>query len=97
MIRTLQDEALIVFLSDTHIGGDEGHDIFESPEARTPSRKCVPREICEQWGRGAPRSKSRLRCLVAAPLEQWREGQWVNLRITDSGGLLRARDGGDGA
>jgi UDP-2,3-diacylglucosamine pyrophosphatase LpxH len=35
MIRTLQDDALIVFLSDTHIGGDEGHDIFESPEELT--------------------------------------------------------------
>jgi UDP-2,3-diacylglucosamine pyrophosphatase LpxH len=35
MIGTLQDDALIVFLSDTHIGGDEGHDIFESPEELT--------------------------------------------------------------
>jgi UDP-2,3-diacylglucosamine pyrophosphatase LpxH len=35
MIRSLQDDALIVFLSDTHIGGDEGHDIFESPEELT--------------------------------------------------------------
>ena len=35
MIRTLQDDALIVFLSDTHIGGDEGHDIFESPNELT--------------------------------------------------------------
>jgi UDP-2,3-diacylglucosamine pyrophosphatase LpxH len=35
MMRTLQDDALIVFLSDTHIGGDEGHDIFESPEELT--------------------------------------------------------------
>jgi UDP-2,3-diacylglucosamine pyrophosphatase LpxH len=35
MIRTLQDDTLIVFLSDTHIGGDEGHDIFESPEELT--------------------------------------------------------------
>ena len=35
MIRTLQVDALIVFLSDTHIGGDEGHDIFESPEELT--------------------------------------------------------------
>jgi hypothetical protein len=35
MIRTLQDDALIVFLSDTHIGGDEGHDIFEAPEELT--------------------------------------------------------------
>src|SRR5918999_605946 len=35
MIRTLQDDTLIVFLSDTHIGGDQGHDIFESPEELT--------------------------------------------------------------
>jgi UDP-2,3-diacylglucosamine pyrophosphatase LpxH len=34
-MRTLQDHTLIVFLSDTHIGGDEGHDIFESPEELT--------------------------------------------------------------
>ena len=31
-IRTLGNGALIVFLSDVHIGGDGGHDIFESPE-----------------------------------------------------------------
>ena len=31
-IRQLQDDTLVVFLSDTHIGGDPGHDIFESPE-----------------------------------------------------------------
>ena len=31
-MRTLRDDTLIVFLSDTHIGGDQGHDIFESPE-----------------------------------------------------------------
>jgi UDP-2,3-diacylglucosamine pyrophosphatase LpxH len=35
MMRTLQDNTLIVFLSDTHIGGDPGHDIFESPEELT--------------------------------------------------------------
>jgi hypothetical protein len=35
MLRTLQDHTLVVFLSDTHIGGDEGHDIFESPEELT--------------------------------------------------------------
>ena len=35
MLRTLRDDTLIVFLSDTHIGGDEGHDIFESPEELT--------------------------------------------------------------
>ena len=31
-IRTLRDDALVVFLSDTHIGGDPGQDYFESPE-----------------------------------------------------------------
>jgi hypothetical protein len=31
MTRTLHDDTLIVFLSDTHIGGDQSHDIFESP------------------------------------------------------------------
>jgi hypothetical protein len=30
--RTLGDDTLIVFVSDCHIGGDEGRDIFESPE-----------------------------------------------------------------
>jgi UDP-2,3-diacylglucosamine pyrophosphatase LpxH len=35
MKRTLRDDTLIVFLSDTHIGGDAGHDIFESPEELT--------------------------------------------------------------
>lgn len=30
--RTLPDDALIVFVSDTHIGGDPGQDYFESPE-----------------------------------------------------------------
>ncbi|HZB10826.1 MAG TPA: hypothetical protein VE525_17110 [Rubrobacter sp.] len=35
MMRTLPDDTLIVFLSDTRIGGDEGHDIFESPEELT--------------------------------------------------------------
>src|ERR671917_1266270 len=34
-MRTLRDDTLIVFLSDTHIGGDPGHDIFESPEELT--------------------------------------------------------------
>lgn len=32
MIRTLTDDTLLVFLSDCHIGGDEGRDIFESPD-----------------------------------------------------------------
>ncbi len=31
-IRVLRADALVVFLSDTHIGGDPGRDIFESPE-----------------------------------------------------------------
>jgi UDP-2,3-diacylglucosamine pyrophosphatase LpxH len=31
VIRKLGDDTLIVFLSDCHIGGDEGRDIFESP------------------------------------------------------------------
>jgi UDP-2,3-diacylglucosamine pyrophosphatase LpxH len=31
-IRTLRDDTLVVFLSDTHIGGDPGLDYFESPE-----------------------------------------------------------------
>lgn len=31
-VRTISDDTLIVFLSDTHIGGDPGSDIFESPE-----------------------------------------------------------------
>ena len=31
-VRVLDDDVLIVFLSDTHIGGDPGSDIFESPE-----------------------------------------------------------------
>jgi len=31
VIRKLRDDTLIVFLSDCHIGGDEGRDIFESP------------------------------------------------------------------
>ncbi|WP_294570049.1 metallophosphoesterase [uncultured Arthrobacter sp.] len=30
--RTLRDGTLVVFVSDTHIGGDEGQDYFESPE-----------------------------------------------------------------
>ena len=33
--RTLRDDTLIVFLSDTHIGGDPGQDYFESPEDLT--------------------------------------------------------------
>jgi UDP-2,3-diacylglucosamine pyrophosphatase LpxH len=32
VIRKLSDDTLIVFLSDCHIGGDEGRDIFESPD-----------------------------------------------------------------
>ena len=32
MIRQLSDDTLIAFLSDCHIGGDEGRVIFESPE-----------------------------------------------------------------
>ena len=31
-VRVLWDDTLVVFLSDTHIGGDPGRDIFESPE-----------------------------------------------------------------
>ena len=31
-VRMLRSDALVVFLSDTHIGGDPGRDIFESPE-----------------------------------------------------------------
>jgi UDP-2,3-diacylglucosamine pyrophosphatase LpxH len=31
-LRRLADDTLIVFLSDSHIGGDGGHDIFESPD-----------------------------------------------------------------
>jgi UDP-2,3-diacylglucosamine pyrophosphatase LpxH len=31
VIRRLTDDTLVVFLSDCHIGGDEGRDIFESP------------------------------------------------------------------
>ncbi|WP_166176828.1 metallophosphoesterase [Rubrobacter tropicus] len=34
-VRTLPSDALVVFLSDTHIGGDPGRDIFESPEELT--------------------------------------------------------------
>jgi UDP-2,3-diacylglucosamine pyrophosphatase LpxH len=30
--RELADDTLVVFLSDCHIGGDEGRDIFESPD-----------------------------------------------------------------
>jgi Calcineurin-like phosphoesterase len=30
--RRLTDDTLVVFLSDCHIGGDEGRDIFESPD-----------------------------------------------------------------
>jgi UDP-2,3-diacylglucosamine pyrophosphatase LpxH len=32
VIRKLTDDTLVVFLSDCHIGGDEGRDIFESPD-----------------------------------------------------------------
>jgi UDP-2,3-diacylglucosamine pyrophosphatase LpxH len=31
-LRLLSDETLVVFLSDSHIGGDGGRDIFESPD-----------------------------------------------------------------
>ena len=31
-VRLLRDDALVVFVSDTHIGGDPGQDYFESPE-----------------------------------------------------------------
>jgi Calcineurin-like phosphoesterase len=30
--RELTDDTLVVFLSDSHIGGDQGRDIFESPD-----------------------------------------------------------------
>ncbi len=32
LMRRLQEDALIVFVSDSHIGGDPGCDGFESPE-----------------------------------------------------------------
>jgi UDP-2,3-diacylglucosamine pyrophosphatase LpxH len=32
VIRKLTDDTLVVFLSDPHIGGDPGRDIFESPD-----------------------------------------------------------------
>lgn len=32
VVRTLADDTLLVFLSDCHIGGDNGRDIFESPD-----------------------------------------------------------------
>ncbi len=32
MVRVIPDETLLVFLSDCHIGGDAGRDIFESPD-----------------------------------------------------------------
>lgn len=32
MVRELSDDTLIVFVSDTHIGGDPGCDAFESPD-----------------------------------------------------------------
>jgi UDP-2,3-diacylglucosamine pyrophosphatase LpxH len=32
VIRKLTDDTLVVFLSDCHIGGDEGRDIFETPD-----------------------------------------------------------------
>jgi 3',5'-cyclic AMP phosphodiesterase CpdA len=31
-VRRLTDDTLLVFLSDSHIGGDEGRDIFETPD-----------------------------------------------------------------
>lgn len=31
-VGTLRDDALVAFVSDTHIGGDPGHDYFESSE-----------------------------------------------------------------
>jgi UDP-2,3-diacylglucosamine pyrophosphatase LpxH len=31
-MMTLTDDTLVVFVSDSHIGGDEGRDIFESPD-----------------------------------------------------------------
>lgn len=34
-VRRLADDTRIIFLSDSHIGGDAGHDIFESPEELT--------------------------------------------------------------
>ena len=34
--RVLGDDTLVVFVSDTHIGGDVGHTIFE-----TPAELCV--------------------------------------------------------
>jgi len=35
VIRTLTDDTLLVFLSDCHIGGGDGRDIFESPDDLT--------------------------------------------------------------
>jgi hypothetical protein len=32
LMRRLADDTLLVFLSDCHIGGDQGRDIFESPD-----------------------------------------------------------------
>jgi hypothetical protein len=32
VIRKLTDDTLVVFLPDSHIGGSEGRDIFESPD-----------------------------------------------------------------
>jgi UDP-2,3-diacylglucosamine pyrophosphatase LpxH len=32
LVRLLADDTLLVFLSDCHIGGDNGRDIFESPD-----------------------------------------------------------------
>lgn len=31
-VRVVSDDTLLVFLSDCHIGGDPGHDIFETPD-----------------------------------------------------------------
>ena len=35
VVERLGDDTLLVFLSDTHIGGDGGQDYFESPEDLT--------------------------------------------------------------
>jgi UDP-2,3-diacylglucosamine pyrophosphatase LpxH len=35
LVRLLADDTLLVFLSDCHIGGDKGRDIFESPDDLT--------------------------------------------------------------
>jgi len=46
--RRLADDTLLVFLSDCHIGGDNGRDIFESPDdlaAVQEAFRRAPREI----------------------------------------------------